>query len=142
MRIGSYPTTYDQRKSFSISDLRKLKYLQPDCWKSGKLSWSRNGTPTGKISIQVNTIAAAPYVQLIYTCNDQNRNYEVPLFQLPSNLGAGYVWYFLCPFTQKRCKKLYFINGYFQHREAIIMLIVKAVHITQLLIMAFQAKNL
>jgi hypothetical protein len=118
-RPGNYPTTYDQRKSISITDLRKWKYLQPGCWKSGTLSWSRNGTPTGTINIRVDMISAVPYIELIYTCNEQSRDYKVSLVQLSSNLGVGYVWYFLCPFTHKQCKKLYLISSYFQHREAI-----------------------
>lgn len=35
-----------------------------------------------------------------------------------SNLGKGRIWYFLCPETNKRCRKLYLIGGYFLHREA------------------------
>ncbi len=37
---------------------------------------------------------------------------------MPSNLGKGLIWYFLCPETNKRCRKLYSIGGYFLHREA------------------------
>ena len=37
---------------------------------------------------------------------------------MPSNLGKGIIWYFLCPETSKRCRKLYLIGGYFLHREA------------------------
>ena len=45
-------------------------------------------------------------------------NYKVHLVSVPSNLGKGIVWYFLCPETNKRCRKLYSIGGYFLHREA------------------------
>ncbi|RUA07181.1 MAG: hypothetical protein DSY82_08590, partial [Flavobacteriia bacterium] len=44
--------------------------------------------------------------------------YKVELVSLPSNIGKGQVWYFLCPQTNKRCRKLYSIDGYFLHREA------------------------
>ncbi len=37
---------------------------------------------------------------------------------MPSNLGKGLIWYFLCPQTNRRCRKLYSIGGYFLHREA------------------------
>ena len=37
---------------------------------------------------------------------------------MPSNLGKGLIWYFLCPQTNKRCRKLYSIGGCFFHREA------------------------
>lgn len=44
--------------------------------------------------------------------------YIVRLVSVPSNLGKGLIWYFLCPQTNKRCRKLYSIGGYFLHREA------------------------
>jgi hypothetical protein len=89
MRIGSYPTTYDERKSISITDLRKWEYLQPDCWKSGTLNWRRNGEITSRIDIRVDMIAVKPYIELNYTWQEQSRKYHVPLIQVPSNLGAG-----------------------------------------------------
>jgi len=36
----------------------------------------------------------------------------------PSNLGKGNIWYFLCPATGKRCRKLYLVGERFLHREA------------------------
>jgi hypothetical protein len=37
---------------------------------------------------------------------------------MSSNIGNGRVWYFLCPHTGKRCRKLYLADTYFLHREA------------------------
>jgi hypothetical protein len=115
-RIGNYPTTYEQRKSVSITDLRKWKYLQSDTWRSGTINWRRNGEITSQIDISVDMIAAEPYIKLNYGWQGQSIVYNVSFIQAPSNLGAGNVWYFLCPFTGKRCRKLYFIDGYFKHR--------------------------
>lgn len=39
------------------------------------------------------------------------------MISVPSNLGKGLIWYFLCPNTYKQCRKLYQIQGYFLHRE-------------------------
>ena len=72
----------------------------------------------GQINITINTQPKAPYLELDYSYGDEPRNYRVPLVSVPSNLGKGKVWYFLCPHTQKRCRKLYLIGGYFLHREA------------------------
>lgn len=118
-RPSNYPTTYEERKPISITDLRKGKYLLPDTWRSGTVTWSRNGIVNGTISIIVDMTVASPYLELNYKWQEQSRKYKVPLIQVPSNLGAGYVWYFLCPLNNKRCRKLYLIDGYFQHREAI-----------------------
>ena len=49
---------------------------------------------------------------------DEPRNYKVYLTSTPSNLNRGEIWYFICPQTKKRCRKLYSIGGYFLHREA------------------------
>jgi hypothetical protein len=80
--------------------------------------WSSNGNPTGSISIQVNTHSEQPYIELDYKYRDEPRNYKLSLVSMLSNLGKGLIWYFLCPQTNKRCRKLYSIDGYFLHREA------------------------
>ena len=84
---------------------------------SGTLTWSSNGEKTASISITVST-NKKPYIELDYKYNDEPRKYKVRLVTIPSNLGKGKVWYFLCPQTHKRCRKLYSIGGYFLHREA------------------------
>lgn len=118
-RHSTFPTTYEERRSFSISDLRKLDYLTPESWKSGILSWSRNGIPRGSISISVCTYGS-PYLQLSYALDKTKEvEYKVDMIKVPSNLGKGHVWYFRCPYTQMLCRKLYSIDGYFMHREAI-----------------------
>ncbi len=90
----------------------------PGQWKSGTISWSIDGCKTGSISIHVNTISESPYIQLEYKYNDMPINYKVYLVDIPSNLGKGVVWYFVCPRTGKRCRKLYLADTYFFHRSA------------------------
>ena len=114
----TFPTLYNEALQISISKLKEWEYLNPEQIKSGTLNWSRNGNPTGSISIQVNTHSKQPYIELDYKYRDEPRNYKVRMVSLPSNLGKGLIWYFLCPHTNKRCRKLYSIGGYFLHREA------------------------
>jgi hypothetical protein len=114
----TFPTLYNEALQISISKLKGWGYLDPEQFKSGTLNWSRNGNPTGSISIQVNTHSEQPYIELDYKYRDEPRNYKVRLVSMPSNLGKGLIWYFLCPQTKKRCRKLYSIGGYFLHREA------------------------
>ena len=114
----TFPTLYDEALQISISKIKELEYLNPEQIKSGTLNWSRNGNQTGSISIQVNTNGEQPYIELDYKYKDEPRNYKVRLVSMPSNLGKGLIWYFLCPQTNKRCRKLYSIGGYFLHREA------------------------
>lgn len=114
----TFPTLYDEALQISISILKGWGYLDPGHFKSGTITWSRNGNKTGRISIRVNTLSEQPYIELEYKYRDEPRNYKVRLVSIPSNLGKGKIWYFLCPQTNKRCRKLYSIGGYFYHREA------------------------
>ena len=114
----TFPTLYNEALQISISKLKGWGYLNPEQIKSGTLNWSRNGNPTGSISIQVNTHSEQPYIELDYKYRDEPRNYKVYLTSTLSNLNRGEIWYFLCPQTKKRCRKLYSIGGYFLHREA------------------------
>ena len=114
----TFPTLYNEALQIDISKLKGWGYLNPEQIKSGTLNWSRNGNPTGSISIQVNTKSEQPYIELDYKYRDEPRNYKVYLTSTPSNLNKGEIWYFICPQTKKRCRKLYSIGGYFLHREA------------------------
>ena len=114
----TYPTLYNDALQISVSKLKGWGYLEPGRTISGTITWSSNGNKTASISIQVNTFCEQPYIELKYNYNDEPRNYKVQLVSTPSNLGRGLIWYFLCPQTNKRCRKLYSIGGYFLHREA------------------------
>ncbi len=120
---STFPTLYDEVLQINISKLKQWGYLAPGQFKSGALTWSSTdwgGTKEerGSILIRVNTDSGRPYIELDYKFRDEPRKYKVMLVSIPSNLGKGRVWYFLCPQTNKRCRKLYSICGYFLHREA------------------------
>lgn len=117
-RISRIPTLYDEVLQIHLSKLKQWKYLKPNQRKNGTITWSRHGRQTGRIGITVNTWPETSYLELNYTRDNEPRNYRVSLVAVPSNLGKGKVWYFLCPQTGKRCRKLYCVNGYFLHREA------------------------
>ena len=114
----TFPTLYDEVKTVSISFLSKHGYLKANQWKAGSIHWSRNGENLGSISIRVNTQNESPYLELDYNCNQQPIKYKAQLVSAPSNLGKGVVWYFICPKTNKRCRKLYLADTYFYHRSA------------------------
>jgi len=121
-KCSTFPTLYDECKTVSISLLKKNGYLKPDQWKNGTITWSRgegeNKQITGSISITVNTETESPYLNLDYKSNDKPIKYRVHLVSIPSNIGKGVVWYFICPRTGKRCRKLYLADTYFFHRSA------------------------
>lgn len=114
----TFPTLYDEVKTVSISFLTKHGYLKHNKLKAGSIHWSRNGENLGGISIKVCTYSESPYLEFDYKCNEAPINYRVQLISAPSNLGKGVVWYFVCPHTGKRCRKLYLADTYFYHRSA------------------------
>ena len=112
------PTLLDNLNTVSISFLSKHGFLKPNQWLSGVITWSRNGNKIACISILVNTQPESPYLELEYKCNETPIKYKVQLVSAPSNLGKGVVWYFVCPHTGKRCRKLYLADTHFYHRSA------------------------
>ena len=117
-KFPTFPTLYNEVLQISITKLKEWQYLNLEQIKSGTITWSRNGSKTGSISIRVNTFSEQPFIELDYKYRDEPRNYKIQLVSVPSNLSKGLIWYFLCPQTNKRCRKLYSIGGYFLHREA------------------------
>jgi len=114
----TFPTLYDEVKTVSIFFLAKHGYLKSNQLKAGSIHWSRNGEKTGSISIRVCTYSENPYIEFDYKCNQQPIKYKVQLVSAISNLGKGFVWYFVCPKTGVRCRKLYLADTYFYHRSA------------------------
>jgi hypothetical protein len=114
----TFPTLYNEALQIHISKLKDWGYLDKKQTKSGTINWSKNGNLTGSISIKANTHSEQPYIELDYKRRDEPLNYKVYLTSTPSNLNRGEIWYFICPQTKKRCRKLYSIGGYFLHREA------------------------
>jgi hypothetical protein len=53
-----------------------------------------------------------------YEGEKRSIDYKIHLITIPSNLGKGDVWYFLCPFTFQKCRILYMGYGsdYFKSR--------------------------
>ena len=114
----TFPTLYDEVKTVSITFLTKHGYLKPNQLKVGSVHWSRNGENIGSISIRVCTHSENLFLEFDYKCNQVPIKYKVQLVSVPSNLGKGVVWCFVCPSTGKRCRKLYLADTYFYHREA------------------------
>jgi hypothetical protein len=115
---STYPTLFEDVLQISTTKLKEWGYFEPNQLKNGTITWSRNGNKRGCIDISSNTVEKQPFIELDYNYKDEPRKYKVYLTSTPSNLGKGFIWYFICPNTGKRCRKLYSIGGYFLHREA------------------------
>lgn len=115
---ATYPTLFDNVLQLHITRLKKWGYLETNTSKGGAIDWSSNGESIGRISIFHLSNETENYIELNYNYRDEPRKYKVHLVSVPSNLGKGTIWYFLCPETGKRCRKLYSVGGYFLHRSA------------------------
>ena len=118
-KIRTFPYLFDEEKSIDITNLKKWGYLKMNTKKGGSLVWKQGERETGKISIISFIDNTNSFIVLDYKCNDKNYKYKVQLIATPSNLGTGNIWYFLCPFTGKKCRKLHLINERFMHRSAL-----------------------
>lgn len=118
-RWANYPTTIEDLRSFDISFLKKHKYLKPQSYKGGQIIWTSSHGTKNTIGIEVRIDVTDGVIRLDYTHNETNKiNYTIQIISRQSNLGTGLIWFFICPFTGKICRKLHLINGYFQHRTA------------------------
>jgi|JFJP01.2.fsa_nt_gi hypothetical protein len=117
-KYPTYPVLFDNCKALTISDLKRLGYLNKNQIAGGGISWNQGGQKTGSISIQVNTLKPQPYIEFDYQANGTPIKYRVNLTSKPSNLVDGYFYLFVCPITGKQCRKLYLVDGYFYSRWA------------------------
>jgi len=115
---SQHPAIYNELKKVTTTFLKEHGYLKPNWIKSGSIYWSGQGETTSSISISVNTFPDKSYLELNYNYRNTPIRYRVPLVSFPSNLGIGVVWFFVCPCTGKRCRKLYLKDGYFLQRAA------------------------
>lgn len=117
-RTGILTTLEVQRLNIKefIQDYRKLSLTRIE----GSVSWSSGS----KINYVFELNNEAQYLRLMYTHTSHSKetkvDYRINLTSIPSNLGKGSIWYFLCPRTGKRCRILYLAYGnpYFMSRTA------------------------
>ena len=116
-KYPTFPYLFDEKKSISIIRLKQWKYLKEGSYENGTITWSIDGIETSSIGVIVDMCRHE--VTVYYKCNGNAYNYNIQMESLPSNLGKGKVWYFICPYTGKRSRKLHFINERFMHRSAL-----------------------
>tara|TARA_R110002124_G_scaffold17532_3_gene73475 strand:- start:358407 stop:359009 length:603 start_codon:yes stop_codon:yes gene_type:complete len=117
---STFPIILDECKTISISNLRKWGNLRAKTVLRSTITWSnRYNEVTSSCSLTTVMQRDNEYIQLDYKSNGTSHNYIIRLVWLPSNLGQGFgkVWYFICPFTGRRCRKLHLISERFMHRS-------------------------
>ncbi len=107
---------YDDLQTISIVHLVKEGYLTPGTETDLTIALTE---PPGEVRLHINTILPQQHLRFTCTFNEQIFDYVINLVSLPSHLNSSLLWYFICPFTGARCRKLYFADGYFLPRTAI-----------------------
>jgi hypothetical protein len=110
----SFPSLFENALQVSTKELKQWDYFKSAQIRSGVITWSRNGKESNSISIKVTMRENNSYLQLDYTSDGESVSYCVDLISIPSNLGFGKIWYFLCPLTNRKSRKLYLHKGKFQ----------------------------
>jgi len=100
----------DEVPQIDIAFLRECGYMKPNQRAGGTISWATG--PSIRIEVDMITRFVA------FTGGAEDTTRLVCLEARRSNLGKGLVWFFICPATRKRCRKLYGINDRFLSRHA------------------------
>lgn len=114
-RHSNYPTLIDDLRTLRAGPFKP--YLKEPGYYSVTTKWSDGASISGFLSVQNDTAS----LNISYIVDRAKKyNYTLGLTAIPSNLGIGQIWYFICPITDKKAKKLYMINEVFMHREALL----------------------
>lgn len=124
----SYPSGWRPHIESALSlDLRCMFQqgaLRAGSRTAGNWHWTCDGEETASIGYCAALGTEAGTLTLNYTAGREGDREAVTctirLVTLPRHYG-GYIWYFVCPYTGRRARKLYKWSGiaYFCHREAI-----------------------
>jgi hypothetical protein len=119
-RYSTFPTTIEDTLTFRLKSLSENgnNYLKIQGRQTGVTRWVQNGQETSKLRFTVSNNDFDTFIEFDYTYNGTPIKYKVHLTNILSNLGKGKIWYFICPQTDKLCRKLYLNGGYFVHRTA------------------------
>lgn len=93
-KILSQTERFEQHKTLTASHVRKMA--------------GTSKRPKGK----------PRYIEISHSPASEEK-YKIQVTCVPSCLGKGFIWFFICPVTAKRCRKLHLIDGLYQHRSAI-----------------------
>jgi len=104
-RISSNPVILERLPKLRLSTI--IAHFQPNTYQVGKVwafeSWLKFGENTGTLELH----------------SKEGKHQTIELVSVPSNLGKGLRWYFVCPVTGKRATYLFLYKGIFIHRLGI-----------------------
>jgi len=120
-RYSSGKIITESAQRIELSYLFKAGYIQKGCKASGSLIWNNGNS----IRIQSELSEERQFIRLAYQIKYEsgeieNLDYQIRLESIPSNLGRGEVFYFICPRSGRRIRILYMCYGsqIFKSRKA------------------------
>jgi|LSQX01.3.fsa_nt_gb hypothetical protein len=118
--MGRISTGIEKTASVCRIDMRDL--TRWGVLKHNSCSFSMEWTDGSSIWLEVNSSKDGKYIVIEYKLTDfqgdsYNMKYTISLDRIPSNLGRGYIYYFICPKTGKRCRVLYRAYGSYIFRS-------------------------
>lgn len=110
--------TLESCLTVSITDLTKKRlFTKPNT--VSVISLSKNNEQF--LSLNVVFILDKRIITFTHTNDtaiDKTVTHKISIASIPSNIGDGFIKYFVCPITGKYCRKLYYHKMSFMHREA------------------------
>lgn len=121
-RLSTGAVTTGEAQRLEISYLFREGYISKGRFISGSLSWN-NGNSIG---IESELSKWKQEIRLKYQNHSYHSgavndlDYKIQLTSIPSNLGRGQIYYFICPITGRKARILYKCYGslYFKSRKA------------------------
>jgi hypothetical protein len=124
--------TVESAQKIEFVWLKRQGFFDPNIsFRTGNLTWSRNGEPTGNTSIEVSTSDGNTFIRFLYKSRShwstsdadwKEHDYKFPLEKLPCRYG-GFKWFVRCQLSKngvycgRRVRVLYSINGYYGCRD-------------------------
>lgn len=130
-----------------LSDLKKAGLLKPSGRpaKAMQANYTNNrGEVISSILIDVRIgTEGEEGINLYYQAGDQLRDYFIKLVRRPSNLGKGFVYYFVCPLTEELCRVLLAPQGLniFASRKAFTGLVYEIQTVSRLAKLGHQERK-
>ena len=115
-RTTNYPCLLDESLTLKIKDLKRFGLLEKNKAFKTSMRWTSVTGSVSEISIKVDN--RKNLITLDYSFRGSAISYSIRVTKIQSNLGRGVIYYFICPNTQKLCRNLYLVGGYFLHRTA------------------------
>jgi hypothetical protein len=116
---ATHPPLFGELQTLEVKNLIGWGYLTQHGCKSGTFTWRIDGNVTAQVGGMVWYSPDEVYLQLSYRYKGETRTYRIPVEPQTGNLGKGVIWFFRCPNTCHRCRKLYLYDGWFVHRKAV-----------------------